>query len=146
MEYAFVIVGIFCVGMIKLSVSLLYWHIFSRVRFRRFLMVWIAVIIAWTITFVLGEILECGVHPLKVFGSVEDLNTYCKHRHAIGYALKASDIATDLGTLIIPLPLVGFEEAFGLHKHWLTRDQVFRMKLPTVKKFLVTLTFLVGAL
>lgn len=128
MEYAFVIIGIFAVGMIKLSVSLLYWHIFSRVRFRRFLMVWIAIIIAWTTTFVLGEILECGVHPLKVFGSVKDLDTYCKHRHAIGYALKASDIGTDLGTLIIPLPLV------------------FRMKLPTVKKFLVTVTFLVGAL
>ncbi|KAF2736119.1 FAD/NAD(P)-binding domain-containing protein [Polyplosphaeria fusca] len=128
MEYAFVIIGIFSVGMIKLSVSLLYWHIFSPVRFRKCLMVWIAVIIAWTITFVLGELLECGVHPLKVFGTVKDLDTYCKHRHGIGYALKASDIATDLGTLLIPLPLI------------------FQMRLPAVKKCLVTLTFLLGAL
>jgi hypothetical protein len=107
MEYAFVIVGIFAVGMVKLSVSLLYYHIFALVKLRYFLMFWIAIIIAWTITFVLGEILECGTHPLMIFGSAADVAKYCPHIHSIGYALAGSDIATDLITLLIPLPLVG---------------------------------------
>jgi len=102
-----VIIGIFAVGMVKLSVSLLYYHLFSLVKFRYFLIFWIAIIIAWTITFVLGELLECGSHPLKIFGTVADVAKYCPHIHSIGYALVGSDIATDVITLLIPLPLVG---------------------------------------
>jgi hypothetical protein len=106
MEYSFVLVGVFAIGLIKLSVCLLYWHIFSLVKFRRLLIVWTIVIIAWTITFVGGELLECGVHPLKVFGTRKDVEKYCPALHRIGYALVGSDIATDLITLIIPIPLV----------------------------------------
>ncbi|KAF2263330.1 hypothetical protein CC78DRAFT_581612 [Lojkania enalia] len=128
MEYAFVLIGIFAVGIIKLSVSLLYWHIFARVKFRRFLMGWIILVAAWTVGFVLAEIFECGAHPLKIFGTRHDVETYCSHAHDIGYALVGSDVATDLGTLLIPLPLV------------------LRMRLPRTQKLLVTMTFLVGAL
>lgn len=106
MEYAFVIVGVFSLGLIKLSVSLLYWHIFSRVKFRRFLMFWIIVLVAWTLTFVLAEILECGTRPLKIFGTRHDIEAYCPHIHEIGYALVGSDVATDFVTLLIPIPLV----------------------------------------
>lgn len=106
MEYAFVIIGVFAVGFIKLSVCLLYWHLFALVRFRRFLIVWITILVLWTIAFVLGELLECGTHPLAVFGTRNEIAKYCKHIHNIGYAIAGSDVATDLITLIIPLPLV----------------------------------------
>jgi len=106
MEYAFVIIGIFAVGMVKLSVSLLYYHLFALVRFRYFLLFWIAIIIAWTITFIVAELLECGSHPLMIFRSSMDIAKYCPSIHSIGYALAGSDIGTDLITLLIPVPLV----------------------------------------
>ncbi|KAF2709231.1 hypothetical protein K504DRAFT_406182 [Pleomassaria siparia CBS 279.74] len=128
MEYAFVLVGILAIGLIKLSVSLLYWHIFSKVKFRRFLTVWIVFLVLWTTGFIIAELLECGVHPLKIFGSRQDVKDYCPAVHDIGYALAGSDIATDLITLLIPLPLV------------------FAMRLPTTRKILVTATFLIGVM
>lgn len=128
MEYAFVLLGVFSIGLIKLSVCLLYWHIFARVKFRRFLAVWIGIIAAWTLCFVLAEIFECGKHPLKVFGTKKDIEEYCPHIHDIGYALVASDVFTDLVTLLIPIPLI------------------VKMRLPTTRKLLVAATFLIGAL
>ncbi|KAF2121588.1 hypothetical protein BDV96DRAFT_640972 [Lophiotrema nucula] len=128
MEYAFVIIGVFSIGMVKLSVSLLYWHLFATVTIRRFLIVWIAIIVAWTLTFVLAELLECGAQPLKIFSTAADVKQYCPHIHEIGYALVGSDVATDLITLLIPLPIV------------------VGMRLPTTQKLLVAATFLVGAL
>jgi hypothetical protein len=106
MEYGFVLVGIFALGLIKLSVTLLYWHIFSRVKIRRFLIFWIIIISTWTLSFILAELLECGAHPLKVFGTAKDVKKYCPHLHTIGYGYVGSDVGTDLITLLIPLPLV----------------------------------------
>jgi hypothetical protein len=128
MEYAFVLIGVFSIGLVKLSVSLLYWHLFSKVKFRRFLSVWIALIIAWTITFVLAELLECGTRPLKIFGTSKDVAEYCPHIHEIGYALVGSDVGTDLITVLIPLPLV------------------VQMRLPLGRKLLVAATFMLGLL
>jgi hypothetical protein len=128
MEYAFVLLGVLSIGLIKLSVCLLYWHIFARVKIRRFLTVWTVIIAAWTLCFVLAEILECGKYPLKVFGTRKDIEEYCPHIHDIGYALVGSDVATDLITLLIPIPLI------------------LKMKLPTTRKLLVAATFFIGAL
>ncbi|KAF2475184.1 uncharacterized protein BDR25DRAFT_331759 [Lindgomyces ingoldianus] len=128
MEYAFVLTGVFSIGLVKLSVCLLYWHLFAKVKIRRFLAVWIAIIVTWTVAFLISEFLECGTHPLKVFGTKQDLAKYCPHIHKIGYALVGSDVATDLITLLIPLPLV------------------MGMRLPWTRKILLAATFLVGAL
>ncbi|KAF2661018.1 hypothetical protein K491DRAFT_674322 [Lophiostoma macrostomum CBS 122681] len=128
MEYAFVLIGVFSIGLVKLSVSLLYWHLFSKVKFRRFLAVWIILLIAWTITFVLAELLECGTHPLKIFSTAKDVAHYCPHIHEIGYALVGSDVGTDLITVLIPLPLV------------------LQMRLPLARKLLVAATFMLGLL
>lgn len=117
MEYGFVLVGVLSIGLIKLSVCLLYWHIFARVKFRRFLIVWTTIIFAWTVCFVLAELLECGAHPLKVFGTRHDVETYCPHLHQIGYALVGSDVATDLITLVVPIPLVGFVRGSIMVRH-----------------------------
>ncbi|KAF2799254.1 hypothetical protein K505DRAFT_371085 [Melanomma pulvis-pyrius CBS 109.77] len=128
MEYAFVLIGVLSIGLIKLSVSLLYWHIFAKVKFRRFLAIWIGILVMWTLCFVLAELLECGAHPLKVFGTRQEVDKYCPHIHDIGYALIGSDIATDFITLLIPLP------------------PVLGMRLPTTQKILVTATFFIGVL
>jgi hypothetical protein len=105
-ELSFLLLGILTLGFIKTSVSFLYWHLFAQVRFRRFLIIWILVIIAWTVTFLLTGLLECGKHLKALFGTPDEYLHHCGSAIPTGWAYVGSDIATDMITLIIPIPIV----------------------------------------
>lgn len=106
LELSFLLLGILALGLIKTSVSLLYWHLFAKVKFRRFLIVWIIILIVWTTSFVLAGLLECGSHLKALFSTPQEYLHRCGSAIPSGYAYVGSDIATDFITLVIPLPVV----------------------------------------
>lgn len=105
-ELSYLLLGIFTLGLIKISVCLFYWHIFDRPIFRRLLMVWIAVILTWTSGFVLAGLLECGSHLLALFGTPQQYLEKCGSAIPSGWAMVGSDVATDAITIAIPIPMV----------------------------------------
>jgi hypothetical protein len=58
LELSFLLHGVLALGLVKLSVCFLYWQIFAKVVFRRFLIVWMVVIVGWTF----AGLLKCGSH------------------------------------------------------------------------------------
>jgi hypothetical protein len=111
-----------------LSVCFLYWHLFAQVILRRFLILWMVVIVVWATSFILAGLLECGSHLWAVFGTPTEYLKYCGSAVPSGYALVGSDIATDFITLIIPIPVV------------------LRLHMSTRQKVLALTAFLIGAL
>jgi len=144
-ELAYLLLGILTLGLIKLSVCLLYWQLFARVVFRRFLMVWIIILVGWTLAFVLSGLLECGSHLNAIFGTPKDYLDHCGSAIPSGWAMVGSDVATDFITLVIPIPVVCTEFWFP-YASVLNPLQVLSLHLPPLKKALVAATFLVGAL
>lgn len=106
LELSYLLIGIVALGLIKLSITFLYWHLFARVMFRRFLIVWMVIIVIWMTSFVLAGLLECGTHLTALFGTPEDYNIHCGSAMPSGYGLIASDILTDFITLCIPIPVL----------------------------------------
>lgn len=86
-------------------------------------------LVAWTITFILVALLECGSHLMVLFGgtAVEYLE-YCSAAIPGGKGLVATDVATDFLTLLLPLPII------------------YKLEMPLNKKMLVTAIFAVGLL
>ncbi|KAM7203992.1 hypothetical protein V8F33_001963 [Rhypophila sp. PSN 637] len=128
LQLALIILGVAGTGFVKLSVCFLYWHLFSRVVFRRFLAVWIGIVALWMVGAIIGGLTQCGTHLYAVLGAPEDYFTYCKASVPIGYAVMASDVLTDFVTLIIPIPVV------------------MSLSLDRRTKILTLLTFMVGSL
>ncbi|KAK4143923.1 uncharacterized protein C8A04DRAFT_28265 [Dichotomopilus funicola] len=128
LELAYLLVGIVALGLIKLSICFFYWHLFARVMFRRFLMVWIIVIIIWATAFVLSGLLECGSYLLALFGTPQEYLDHCGSAIPAGYAMVASDILTDFVTLMIPIPVI------------------LTLQTSTRTRILTLLTFMIGAL
>lgn len=111
-ELSFLLLGVLALGLIKLSVTFLYWHLFAMVRFRRFLIVWIVILIGWTTAFILAGLLECGSHLKALFTTPQEYLHHCGSAIPSGWAWVGSDIATDFITLIIPIPIVSiYKEA-----------------------------------
>ncbi|KAI4861914.1 hypothetical protein F4820DRAFT_431981 [Hypoxylon rubiginosum] len=127
-ELSYLLLGIAAVGLIKLSVTFLYWHLFAQVKFRRLLIVWMVVITAWATSFVLSGLLECGSHLTALFGQPQEYLDHCGSAIPSGWAMVGTDIATDLITLLIPIPVV-----LGL-------------QMSTHRKVLTLLIFMIGAL
>ncbi|KAI8962345.1 hypothetical protein F5Y11DRAFT_323189 [Daldinia sp. FL1419] len=126
-ELSYLILGVATLGLVKLSVCFLYWHLFAKVMFRRFLIVWMAIIIAWATSFVIAGLLECGSHLSALFGQPQEYLDHCGSSIPIGWSMVGSDMATDLITLIIPIPAV------------------LKLQIPTHRKVLILLTFMIGA-
>ncbi|KAI0505908.1 hypothetical protein F5B22DRAFT_660959 [Xylaria bambusicola] len=127
-QLAFLLLGVAALGLIKLSVCFLYWHLFAQVALRRFLIVWMVIITAWATAFILAGLLECGSHLWAVFGTPTQYLKYCGSAVPSGYGLVGSDIATDFITLIIPIPVV------------------MRLQMSARRRVLTLAAFLIGAL
>lgn len=130
-QLAYLLLGIVALGLIKLSICFLYWQMFAKLSsnwiLRRFLIVWMIVIVGWTTAFVLAGLLECGTHLTAVFSPTGYLE-HCGSAISSGYAMVGTDIVTDFVTLIIPIPII-----MGL-------------QMDLQKKLLAISAFLVGAL
>lgn len=86
------------------------------------------VIIIWAASFVLAGLLECGTHLKALFGEPQEYLDHCGAAMPSGYAMIASDILTDLITLLIPIPVV------------------MTLKMSVRTRILTLMTFLIGAL
>ncbi|KAK4201297.1 hypothetical protein QBC40DRAFT_278555 [Triangularia verruculosa] len=105
-ELSYLLIGVVALGLIKLSVCFLYWHLFSTVMFRRFLIFWMVALVLWTLAFVLAGLLECGTHLTAIFGTPEEYYRYCQAAMPSGFGMVASDILTDIITVLIPIPVI----------------------------------------
>ncbi|KAK4189740.1 hypothetical protein QBC35DRAFT_492248 [Podospora australis] len=106
LELGYLLIGILSLGLIKLSITFLYWHLFAKVIFRRFLIVWMVLIVIWMVGFILAGLLECGAHLTALFGTPQDYLDHCGSAMPSGYGLVGSDVLTDLVTLLIPVPVL----------------------------------------
>lgn len=96
-------------GLIKISVSLFYLHIFSTQKYRRVIKPWVAIMIAWTLGFLVAHLALCGSHDTPASSTLQDpkiWNKYCGNGVAMGRWLVVSSAITDLVTVLLPLPMV----------------------------------------
>lgn len=100
------LLGFFATGLIKLSVTFLYYRIFNKPLFRRIFIIWSILLILWTTASCLAGLLECGSHFMALFDNVAVYNQYCGAALPIGIAIVGSNVGTDLVTMIIPIPMV----------------------------------------
>lgn len=96
-------------NILKLSITFYYRRIFVSARGTLF--DWttkfsIAIVVMWTITFLFGNIFNCGKHVSASWGSVQDNLTYCGAGTKFTSALVVSDLITDVMVLCLPLPVV----------------------------------------
>jgi hypothetical protein len=89
-----------CVGVTKLSIAFFYKRIFGTVRFRKLSWAAIALLMAWTIAFVLVGIFPCS--PVSDGWSTNP-DTNCIDGPAMYTAGVASNIALDILILVIPI-------------------------------------------
>lgn len=127
-QVSFIMLGVAGIGFVKLSVCFLYWHLFSRVVFRRFLTVWIVIVALWMVAFTVTGLFECETHLTAVLGAPEEYCKYCQAAIPAGYAMMASDVLTDFVSLVIPIPVV------------------LSLSLDGRTKILTLLTFMIGSL
>ncbi|KAK4170120.1 hypothetical protein QBC43DRAFT_679 [Cladorrhinum sp. PSN259] len=127
-ELSYLLIGITALGLVKLSVTFLYWHLFARVMFRRFLIFWMIIVTTWAVAFVMAGLLECGRHLKAIFGEPQEYLDHCGSAMPSGYAMVASDILTDFVTLVIPIPVI------------------LTIKMSARTRILTLMTFLIGGL
>jgi len=106
------ILGVISLGLIKLSVCFLLWHFLVKIKYRRFLTVWIVFIILWTTAFVLMSLLQCGKHFSAMFGTSQEYFDKCMLVMPAMWVYLGTDIMTELVTLLIPIPVVSFQICF----------------------------------
>ena len=98
--------GILAIGLIKISVSFLYQHIFDKRSFRIVINVWIVILSLWVVAFLLATLLQCGKVRYLISKSPQDEVDHCGSAIPAGYGMVGSDVATDLITLVLPIPMV----------------------------------------
>lgn len=66
----------------------------------------IAVIVAWTITFVFGAIFVCSTYPSAAWGTLAVIEERCGPSTNVSLAFIISNFITDVIILVLPLPMV----------------------------------------
>ncbi|KAI0157766.1 hypothetical protein GGR57DRAFT_510708 [Xylariaceae sp. FL1272] len=121
------VLTVLTLGALKCSVVMFYRRIFIGSGFKIASAAILVFIALWTLAFFLSTVLECNGHDLKlIWGTFEEFKTQCSKYKAIQLAHAASDIATDLAVLSLPLP------------------PIWKLQMAMRKKVLISLAFLVG--
>ncbi|KAI1101849.1 hypothetical protein F4804DRAFT_314853 [Jackrogersella minutella] len=107
-QLAVLLLGEIALSLLKLSVGFLYWEIFAQVVIpvRRFLIVWMAWITAWTAAVVTMALSEYGTRLSTLSGTPMGYLESYKTVVPSGYAMVVSDVITSVTTLVIPIPVV----------------------------------------
>ena len=93
--------------LIKTSIACLYRRIFSIRPYRILINIWLVVLVAWAIGITIATLLECGTNLWAVVSpNIQEYLTYCTRTLSIGIAYCSTDVATDVITVILPLPMV----------------------------------------
>lgn len=99
--------------LIKCSVACLYGRIFVTERFRIVIGVWITLIVLFGIAMTVSIFAVCGSH-LSAFFEVNTIFAQNCYRYwPLGVSYQAIDVAMDLATILLPLPMVCFKDMLG---------------------------------
>ncbi|EPE28839.1 hypothetical protein GLAREA_09960 [Glarea lozoyensis ATCC 20868] len=119
---------IVALGVLKMSVVMLYRRIFIGQQFRMISLIVAIMIVAWTVSFLFATIFECGRDLGLLWKSLSTFKKNCgKYKYIqIGHA--GSDVITDLIVLALPLPTI------------------WTLRLSETRRFALSLIFLLGLL
>ena len=96
-------------GLTKTSVVFFYRRIFcskgTAATFNVVNVIWLLVLVSWTISFFCAELFECGHSFYALWTNEYNLLAKCTVL-PVERGLVISDFITDLGTLLMPLPMV----------------------------------------
>lgn len=121
-----VIIGL---GILKFSILLFYRRIFHSTWFRRASLAALGLITAWTVAFFFGTLFMCDGRPYDViWKSLTTYKEYCWRYKYLWLGHCATDVATDILVLSLPLP------------------QIWRLQMSVQRKIIVSAVFLVGLL
>ncbi|KAI0146155.1 hypothetical protein GGR57DRAFT_506677 [Xylariaceae sp. FL1272] len=103
-DWAMIVIEKVGFGAVKLSILFFYRRIFGVwVSFRRINNVLIVIVAAWTLAFLLSDILLCGAHPEYIWGYDQKFaKEHCANRGADLLAFSVTSLATDLPILALP--------------------------------------------
>jgi len=126
--YAYVIIFILAIGLVKISVLLFYRRIFVNKGFRQISLGLLVLMILWTTAFFLARTFTCGTHFTAFWESGPAIAKYCFSYQDIEFGFAISDVVTDLMVLATPL-----------HYIW-------QLQMSLSKKVGVSFIFLLGLL
>ncbi|QSZ35672.1 hypothetical protein DSL72_006794 [Monilinia vaccinii-corymbosi] len=93
-------------GALKLSVLMLYRRIFIGKTFNTISIILCITIVAWTVSFFFATLFECGRDFGLLWQSLKTFRQDCGKYKYIQLGHAASDVATDLLVLALPLPVI----------------------------------------
>ncbi|KAK3336428.1 plasma membrane protein Pth11-like protein [Cercophora scortea] len=128
--FAFALMLPVALGLIKSSVILFYMRFFSAITTgttHKLLVGLNIFVIAWTIAFFFASLFQCRLDIWAIWGSADQLEAHCPGTMYLDVALCATDLATDVVIVCIPI--------------W----PIWRLNLSTAKKLTVSVVFLLGA-
>ncbi|KAH7413886.1 hypothetical protein DE146DRAFT_750076 [Phaeosphaeria sp. MPI-PUGE-AT-0046c] len=108
-EYMWIVVilGILSIGLIKLSVLLLYRRLFNVSRiFNIYSAVLIALTVFWTVGFLAANIFQCGTYPAAAWTSGKMLIKYCDDISMATTSRAITNAVMDLLIVVSPLPII----------------------------------------
>ncbi|KAI0398550.1 hypothetical protein F5Y17DRAFT_8707 [Xylariaceae sp. FL0594] len=121
------ILTVIALGALKSSVLTFYRRIFIGNGFRNASLVALVFVILWTVAFFFATVLECDGENLNfIWKSVKTFIGKCQKYKTIQLAHCATDVATDLIVLSLPLP------------------SIWRLNMTVDRKIILSLIFLVG--
>lgn len=124
-----VILGILSIGLIKLSVLLLYRRLFNVSRiFNIYSAVLIVLTVLWTIGFLAANIFQCGTYPAAAWTSGKMLLKYCDDISTATTSRAITNVVMDLLIVVSPMPII------------------WQMRMSLTQKLQVTAIFALGFL
>ncbi|KAG9236839.1 hypothetical protein BJ875DRAFT_523745 [Amylocarpus encephaloides] len=110
-EYALQILTIPALGLVKLSVLFFFHRIFcpqktANTKSRYAILFMMALVILWMVGYWMSAIFICGNDFGAFFGNTKGLKEKCGDVLLWLYTLAITDLVTDLGVLVLPLPLL----------------------------------------
>lgn len=102
-----VILGILSIGLIKLSVLLLYRRLFNVSRiFNIYSAVLIVLTVLWMVGFLTANIFQCGTHPAAAWTSGKMLMKYCDDISTATTSRAITNVVMDLLIVVSPMPII----------------------------------------
>lgn len=94
-------------GLIKLSILFLWRRIFGHVRaFNIVSWIMIGIVTAWSITFFLATVFQCGLDWSLNWAPIANFLTQCSNTLNMLSVFTATDIFTDLMIIAMPIPMI----------------------------------------
>lgn len=105
-EFSYFLVLTLTLGMIKMSVLLMYRRLFLGTLFSRYSLLMCVVIVLFSLSFFFAFAFQCRTNIQNWWTSVETIERYCDNTGAIDFGFVIADVLTDIMILVIPIPIV----------------------------------------